>query len=150
MKKLFAIAMLSCASISGYAETPAANMQPMLKVQVLDMSNKVGRAVENNRLSLSKTHQLCWVAFNMPFKASNEVIEVFQSPAPSKFGSAAGSVSTSADRLTHKITTRMTSSNNERLDNCWRFEKSDPKGKYSLTIQVNDIIFPPQTFEVTK
>ncbi|VTR59092.1 Uncharacterized protein conserved in bacteria [Actinobacillus pleuropneumoniae] len=69
MKKLFAIAMLSCASISGYAETPAANMQPMLKVQVLDMSNKVGRAVENNRLSLSKTHQLCWVVFNMPFKA---------------------------------------------------------------------------------
>lgn len=149
MKKLLAIA-LSCISIAGHAETKAPTMQPMLKLQVLDMSNKVGRAVENNKLSLSKTHQLCWVAFNMPFKATNEVVEIFQSPAPSKFGSAAGSVSTSADRLTHKITTHMPSSNNERVDNCWRFEKSDPKGKYSLTIQVNDIIFPPQTFEVTK
>ncbi|SUT96288.1 Uncharacterised protein [Actinobacillus lignieresii] len=149
MKKLLAIA-LSCISIAGHAETKAPTMQPMLKLQVLDMSNKVGRAVENNKLSLSKTHQLCWVAFNMPFKATNEVVEIFKSPAPSKFGSAAGSVSTSADRLTHKITTRMPSSNNERVDNCWRFEKSDPKGKYSLTIQVNDIIFPPQTFEVTK
>lgn len=122
MKKLLAIA-LSCISIAGHAETKAPTMQPMLKLQVLDMSNKVGRAVENNKLSLSKTHQLCWVAFNMPFKATNEVVEIFKSPAPSKFGSAAGSVSTSADRLTHKITTRMPSSNNERVDNCWRFER---------------------------
>lgn len=126
MKKLLAIA-LSCISIAGHAETKAPTMQPMLKLQVLDMSNKVGRAVENNKLSLSKTHQLCWVAFNMPFKATNEVVEIFKSPAPSKFGSAAGSVSTSADRLTHKITTRMPSSNNERVDNCWRFEKRTRK-----------------------
>ncbi|SUT86427.1 Uncharacterised protein [Actinobacillus ureae] len=150
MKKLFALA-LTAVSVSSYAETkPAVNTQPMLRMQVLDMSSNVPSPVANNQLSLSKKHQLCWVAFNMPFKASNQVVEVLQAPSTLKVTSEDGNVVSTSDQQTHRITTLLKSSNNERLDKCWGFEKTDPTGKYSLTIQVNDVVFPPQPFEVVK
>ncbi|WP_150539157.1 hypothetical protein [Actinobacillus vicugnae] len=149
MKKLLTIA-LTAMSASVYANIPAVNTQPMLRMHVLDMSNSVPSAIASNQLSLSKKHQLCWRAFNMPFKASNEVIEVLQAPSTLKVTSKEGNVISATDKQTHRITTLMNSSNHEYLDKCWIFEKTDPTGKYSLTVQVNDIIFPPQYFEVVK
>lgn len=125
---------------------------PMISLYVLDSSSKIAHPLKTTTYSVknTKTHQLCWTAVNVPFKASNEVIESFVAPAESTFMAKEGSVISSKDKTKHEITYRKPSTNNEFIGNCWKFDDSDPKGKYSLQVRVNDILFPVQNFEVTK
>lgn len=125
---------------------------PMMTLYVLDSSSKVARPLQTTTYSVKNTqiHKLCWTAVNIPFKASNEVVETFVAPAKSTFMAKEGSVISSEDKTKHEITYRKPSSNNESISNCWQFDNSDPKGKYTLQIRVNNILFPTQTFEVTK
>lgn len=161
MKKSLAI-VLGLISATTFADEPTKveqpllkpqqEMQAMLKLGVYDVSNKVIREINNRKYSIkqAKNLSLCWTAFNMPFIDKNNVIEVFQSPKKSKFSDKTGSVVTSKDRKTHTITSSLPSYNNEFITKCWRFEKNDPLGTYTLEVRVNDIIFPAQPFELVK
>lgn len=146
MKKALVL-LTALVSASAFAETQPVDTRPMMKFGVYDTSNKVAREVPGNKYSISnKHHRLCWVAFNMPFQPSNQVVEVFNSPKNAKFSGAVSS----KDGKTHTIKLHTASSNNEFLERCWRFEKTDPKGKYSLSVSVNDVTFPATQFEVVK
>lgn len=159
MKKYLALATsLFVASSVAFAEEkptqPANSMadQPRIALFVLDSSGKVARPLPTTTYSIknSKIYQLCWTAVKLPFKATNEVVEVFNAPDKSVFTAKNGSVISSKDQKTHEITYRKPSVNNEAISNCWRFDKTDPKGSYSLQVRVNDIQFPVQTFTVTE
>lgn len=127
------------------------NNPPMLKLAIYDFSNNVRREVEGRKYSINnKNHQLCWVAFSMPFQLKNAVSEVFVSPSNTVFSVPSASVMTSEDGKTHTIKEDLPAINNEFLTRCWRFDETDPQGKYILQVQINDIHFEPQSFEVVK
>lgn len=123
---------------------------PMIAVQVVDMSGKVAHALETNTLSISKKHKLCWVAFNMPLSANNNVMELFHSPDKATFSAAKGNTVSSNEQKTHLVSTVMQPNGNNTISNCWDFSKKDPLGQYRLEVRVNNIQFPARTFEVVK
>lgn len=154
MKKTVAMFALAFSAMA-MADTPSQSTQalpqnqPMLKLGVYDLSNNVPREVEKYSVS-NKQHHLCWTAFNMPFEAKNDLIEVFTSPSKADFADNSGSISSSKDGKTHTITTQIASQNNQFVQRCWQFSKEDPIGKYSVKVRINNIEFPAQTFEVNK
>lgn len=154
MKKL-AFFALTVMSVAGYvkAETTkvtAQEAQPKLALRVFDTSSKVARPLAKNELSISQKHELCWIAFDMPFQAMNNVTEVFQTPEASKYSAPNAVVTSSKDNKTHTITSTRKVDSNGNLSNCWKFDNSDPKGKHTLSVRINDIIFPAQSFEIVK
>lgn len=127
--------------------------QPMLQLEVFDKSNTVARPVAGRKYSVSnKNHSLCWTAWNIPFlPRNNKSIEVFTSPKSAKFMSPDASVITQDNGKMHVVTNfNIQVTNNEFIQRCWLFDKNDPLGKYTLTVQVNDIQYPTQTFELVK
>ncbi|OOR98718.1 hypothetical protein B0187_07500 [Haemophilus paracuniculus] len=160
MKKYLTLAtsLLAMSSVALAEEKPAQPAPaseakpPMMVLYVLDSSSKVARPLQTTTYSVknSKTHQLCWTAVNVPFKASNEVVENFVAPAESTFVAKNGSVISSKDKTKHEVTYRKPSVNNESIGNCWRFDNTDPKGQYSLQVRVNEVQFPTQTFTITE
>ncbi|MDH2925486.1 hypothetical protein EV693_10524 [Nicoletella semolina] len=147
---LFALISANVMAVSSI-ERPQENIPPKLRFGVFEVKEKGSRLLESNQFSVSnKEHKLCWAAFDMPFDVSNTVIEVFYSPKKAKFIDTIQQVSTSEDGKTHTVTSKLPSQQGKFIERCWTFDKNDPLGKYSVDIQVNDIIFPTQYFEVTK
>ncbi|OOH89757.1 hypothetical protein BMT54_05565 [Pasteurellaceae bacterium 15-036681] len=160
MKKSLAV-VLGLMSASVFASTAAdqptqpvqqKDTRPMLKFGIFDKSNKVASEVAGNELSLSKKNlELCWVAFNMPLEDKVNVIEVIKSPKKAKFSSNSGTgINSSADGLNHVITETLASYNREAVERCWKFTKEDPLGHYQFDIQVGNIKYPTQSFELVK
>lgn len=124
---------------------------PMLKLAVYHTTNKAMKQIEGLKYSVSQKGQnLCWTVFNMPFSSKNTVIEIFESPKKAHFVDPNSAVVSSKNGIKHTITSSLPSQNNEYIQRCWTFDKKDPKGQYRLTIQVNNIAFGTQTFEVVK
>lgn len=157
MKKALLLALgLVATNAFANSETSAAvsvNDKPIMKIAVYDVSNKVARELGNKfSLKESKNQRLCWVVFNMPFQPnSNTVIEEFTAPTnKAKFIAPQASVVVSKDGKTSTITRSMVAKNNEYIENCWRFDNSDPLGKYTLKVQVNNVTFGTSEFEIVK
>lgn len=152
MKKLLIASILTCFSVQVMGNTlPSNNTQPKMRFGVFEVTDSNIKQIEGNKYSISNpSHWLCWAAFDMPFTASNTIIENFYSPSRTTFVDAVQQVSTSPDGKTHTITSQVPAQQNLFVERCWTFDKSDPLGKYSADIRVNDIIFPTQHFEVTK
>lgn len=158
MKKALALA-LTFITISANAapqKSKSANAKqgketrPILVLNVIDPGNKSPRALQTNVVSVSRNHQLCWTAVNIARKKNreNEVVEIFNTPAPTNFSSQAGRVITSIDRRTHTVSTYMKHDKRDNISGCWGFEPNDPKGEYKVSVRINDIQFPPQPFVV--
>lgn len=127
--------------------------QPMLSLEVFDSSSSVPSVVEGRKFSVSKKNlDLCWTAFNMPVLANNSVVEVFVAPKKATFIAEGSQVSKSKDGKKHTITSTFSTKQTDfdLVRKCWRFDKKDPLGKYTVEIQVNNIKFPAQTFHVVK
>lgn len=125
--------------------------QPKIKFSVYELNNNVPREIGRQYSVSNKNHQLCWAVFNMPLEARNQVSERFQTPSRAKFADPQSRVQSSTDGLTHMIETTLPSAaNNEYLLRCWRFDHTDPLGRYSVDIRVNNVQFPTQTFELVK
>lgn len=154
MKKSLVLAMSLAVSTSVFAANEPAKTQPtnqpMIKVAVYDVSNKVAREVGHQYSVSNKNLRLCWAAFNMSFQPSNTIVEEFFSPAKAKFSEPNGSVVTSKDAKKHTVTTSLAAQNNEYIQKCWHFDKSDPLGKYKLNIRVNNTQFDGLEFELVK
>lgn len=123
---------------------------PKIKLAVYELNNDVPTEVGRKYSVSNKNHQLCWAAFNIPLEGRNQVIERFVSPSRSVFSDPEGHVTSSPDGITHVVQTTQSNKNNEYLLRCWRFNHTDPLGRYSLEVQVNDIRFPTQTFELVR
>lgn len=126
---------------------------PMLSVEVFDSSTGMPRIIEGRKFSVSKKNlDLCWTAFNVPITSNNSTVEVFVAPRKATFVSQGSKISKSKDGKKHTITSPFstTQTDFDLVRKCWKFDKKDPLGKYTLEVQVNDIKFPPQTFHVVK
>lgn len=141
------------------ANTPAvslpaqAEIPPTLYLTVANVSNQGIIPLNSKILSRKAQNQrLCWEASSGSTALSNkvEVEERFNSPAPTVFSSANSQVRSSQDGLTHVVLHTANSMSNHRVANCWKFDKTDPLGTYTLAITVGDISFPSQTFELVK
>lgn len=160
MKKLAAVCfgLISATAFANNAPAPATatknTAQPMMKVAVYDISNKVSREIGSQySVSNSKNLLLCWTAFNMSFEPANrnKVTQVFVAPSDkANFSSEGASKMVSADGKTFTLSSVLPAQNNEAIQQCWRFDHNDPLGKYSLSVRVNDIQFPATEFEVVK
>ncbi|AUI66070.1 MULTISPECIES: pseudouridine synthase [Glaesserella] len=157
MKKYFALTM-ALVSVTAVANTnkpvnshTAEQKPPMMVLTTVDVSGKVMKPLNSRVYSLSKAKtELCWEVFNIPFIAKNRITEVFDTPDTAKFTTTDSSIVSSNDNKTHTIITYQPSINNELIRRCWKFDKTDPLGTYKLTLQVNDVTFPTQTFSVVK
>lgn len=156
MKKALVL-LLGLVSAGAFAENKAETAQPvsqpMLKMAVYDVSNKVAREVGSQYSISNKNHRLCWAAFNMAFDPAdkNKVTLVFTAPNnKAKFVAPSGSTSVSADGKTSTVSMTIPSKGRESLENCWHFDHQDPLGKYTLTVRVNDTQFPATEFELVK
>lgn len=126
---------------------------PMLKLGVYDLSGKVPKDVGLKYSIKNKNLQLCWAAFNMPFSPTNqnEVIQQFVSPKKTAYnGLNNANIVVSPDGKTTTIKLILPSHQNQFIEQCWKYEKSDPLGKYKLTVRVNDIQFDTLEFELVK
>ncbi len=152
MKKSFVVllGLLSAAALANNAGGEQQGNQPMLNLAVYDTSTQVAKPLGTQYSVSAKGIQLCWVAFNMPFSANNKVIEIFQSPDKATFSDTVGLVVSSEDKLWHKVSSSLSSQNNEFIQRCWAFDKNDPLGKYTLDIQINNVRFASQEFELVK
>ncbi|QGM80370.1 hypothetical protein [Otariodibacter oris] len=154
MKNLLAIALgvVFTTSVVCAAEQQISvpqDIQPMLRFGVFDTSNTVAQEVEKYSLG-NPSHKLCWVAFNMPFQPLNQVKEIFNAPQKTTFIDGPSKITTSEDGKTHTLEVSLPSNNGEFIERCWSFGENDPIGKYSVDVQVNDVTYPTQYFEVVK
>lgn len=156
MKKylLLAMAFASTAALANTQANTNATKEakpPMMVLTTVDVSGKVAKPLNSTVYSLSREKtELCWEVINVPFIAKNKVVEVFNAPAKSKFTHPDASVTTSNEDKTHTIVSHVPSANNEFIRRCWKFDKTDPIGNYTLDLRVNDIIFPTQKFSIVK
>lgn len=132
---------------------PAQQNQPMIKLGVYDLSTNVPKDL-GQTYSLSKKNQaLCWTAFNMPFSETNQnqVTQTITAPNnKAKFIAPGAAITTSPDGKTTTITNMMASYNNEFLQFCWTLDKTDPRGQYTIAIQINDVKFGTLNYKVVK
>lgn len=154
MKHYLAILFAFTANIVLAQTEKTAEAQPSLALRVFEVNNGVPAPTDSTIYSVSKknTQQLCWLAFNMPFNAENVTVEVFKSPSSANFLRNRASIEANADKTLTTVTAQHVKAinNNQVISQCWRFDESDPLGQYSLSVRVNDIQFPPQTFTVVK
>lgn len=137
------------------AEQQMANLPkdypPILKLAVVDISDGTLNEIQDKKYSIKNSgHNLCWIVFNMPFSPSNQITEVFSSPKKANFSDPNGSRKVSKNGKNHTISIDLPSQNDQFIQRCWKFDKKDPVGKYTLAIKINGINFPAQTFEVIK
>lgn len=156
MKKYLLLAM-AFASTTALANTQVntnatkETKPSMMALTTVDVSGKVAKPLNSTVYSLSREKtELCWEVINVPFTAKNKVTEVFNAPAKSKFTAPGSSIIVTNDDKTHTIVSYVANSNNEFIRKCWKFDKADPIGNYTLDLQVNDVIFPTQKFSVVK
>lgn len=153
MKKYLTILLALSANFAVQTPSFAAEKQPSLALRIFDVNNGVSTPLEGSTYSVGKkTQQLCWIAFNMDFGATNTTVEVFKSPSKANFVRDGASIEANSDKTLHTVTAHNVkpSNNNSVVTQCWRFDESDPLGNYSVTVRVNNIQFPPQTFSVVK
>ncbi|WGE32615.1 pseudouridine synthase [Actinobacillus genomosp. 2] len=156
MKKHLMLAMGLLSSVTAIANTtpdttPAKETRPMLAIYLLDLNGKVAKPIRSTTYSVSqKNLHLCWEAVNVPFTAKNQVTEIFNAPAPAKFTEQGVTVVSSNDGKTHTISRQLASHNNEFIRKCWKFDKTDPKGEYTLQVRINNIEFPAMPFNIVK
>lgn len=147
------IGALAASNVSSAPKQNANENAPRLKLAVYDISGKVPKDI-GQTYSLSKKNQiLCWTAFNMPFSPTNQnhVTQIITAPNnKAKFISQGASITVSPDGKTSTIVSVEPSYNNEFVQLCWVMENTDPRGKYKMDIQVNDIKFGPASYEVVK
>lgn len=164
MKKIL-IALLSLASTTVLAEEYSivpvvseeqiaslpAQLPPILKLGVYDTSDGFINEVTSKKYSIKNSgHNLCWIAFNLPFGESNHVVETFVAPKKTAFNDPPSHKKVSKSGRTHTISLDLPSENNLFIQRCWRFDKKDPIGQYKVTIKINEYTFPAQIFEVVK
>ena len=131
---------------------PEKVIEPKLHLAIFDTSNKVARQIEGLQYSLSnhKNLSLCWTAFDLAIKHKNQVKEIFSSPKKATFTDSSGINNRSKEGTKHQIETNLAGTNNEFIQKCWAFDKSDPLGKYSIEVQINNIKYPALSFEIIK
>lgn len=155
MKKSLTLAVLSlCATSSVFAASDVPQEpQPTLYLSTYDMSGKTPTDLGKKDISRSaKAHQLCWVA-NGNFAKQITVTEVFKSPEKTTFAVSENpnAVKVSEDKKTHTITTTRDALNQGKtVVNCWKFDEKDPRGQYTIQVQVGEIVYDPLTFNVVK
>lgn len=156
MKKLMALASLVLVS-NVYANTETntkelEDNQPMMYLSVFDTSGKVAKDTKSRRYSVSQKNLiLCWTAYNMPFSPDNKnkVVETFVAPNDkAKFVLPGSTITTKGN--TTLVSSTMQSFNNEYMQHCWGLDETDPLGKYSFSLQINDTQFGPTEYEVVK
>lgn len=151
MKKLLAVTF-GLLSANSFAETPNSDAvtQPKLAFGIYDVSGESPRLIKGNTLSVSKKHRACWIVANAPYSDSNKVVETITSPKKTTFTASQGEVQYSKNGLTAQITTMRAPNLNNQFSQCWAFKKNDPKGTFSISVRINDVEFPAQTFKVVK
>ncbi|MDO4697695.1 MAG: hypothetical protein Q4A60_03325 [Pasteurellaceae bacterium] len=156
MKKSLAITLglLAGTALANQPNTSQAEAQPpSLTLEVFDTSTGVHSIVEGRKFSVSRKNiELCWTAFNLSIEPNNTSIEIFVSPKRATFVDQGSKISKSKDGRKHTITSTFSTDKTDQdlVRKCWKFDKKDPLGKYTLEVQVNNIKFPPQTFHVVK
>lgn len=143
-------------SVNAIAQNKApekkAPAQPEIFVSVFDASQNPFTDTNTTTLSRSaENRRLCWVA-NGKFNKSVNLVETFNAPAAQTMMVGEHSrVSTSNDGKTNTIRGTEESYNNGKyLFKCWRFDKNDPVGKYTLQIKADKQTFPALSFSVTE
>lgn len=95
------------------------------------------------------THRLCWqVNSEQKLPQSVQVIESIDSPAATHFSSAYAKVSRSSDGRQHTIESVLTTYQGTRVERCWAFDQQDPVGQYRISISVDQVPYPTQSFEL--
>lgn len=152
MKKLLVLSSLLAITGTALAVNQEKNVDtaPKMYLSVLDTSSQVPRSVDNRVYSVSnKNLQLCWFVRDMQFAPSNQVVEVFIAPNDKgQFMKADATISKNSN--IHTIRSSKKATNDEVISNCWRFDNTDPLGKYTLDLQVNDFVFKGVQFELVK
>lgn len=156
MKKMM-IATLGLVSATAIAapktETKVAdptNGQPTVVLNVYDFSSKSPRPVKGNKISHSKNQRLCWSSLNVPLTGRMRVAEAFYAPAPTNFASEGMSVTASEDKKSFLVVGDVIAKDKENITRCWKFDKSDPIGKYEMEVQIGNYVFKNISFEVVK
>lgn len=157
MKKtlsLIAIALsMTSAAFAASVEGAPQKIEPKLHLSVYEKANEMAQPKDLNTRDVSRSAtnlQLCWVAEGT-FKKEVQVVEIFKAPARTSFILAGSGTSTaSPDKKTHTLVGTRQVANGTTVHNCWRFDKQDPIGEYTLTLQVDDISFTPVKFNVVK
>lgn len=147
------LATAIAATTSAYANTENKTAtEPKMYLAVLDVSNKVARNTNSLQYSVSnKNLQLCWTAKDMKFDPANnnKVLEVFTTPSDKSVFMKPGSTVTKEGNVVYIRSTKK-SEKGEHITACWRFDNTDPLGKYNLGVQINDVQFSGLQFELVK
>lgn len=152
MKKyMMTLAALLAASNVMAASAPAAEKPPIMVLTTVDFSGEQPKPLASTSYSLAaKNIQLCWEVVNAPLMIQNNVVEIFSTPAQAVFNSQGSEVEVSKDKKQYTLKTMLPATAAGTVSRCWTFDKTDPIGKYTLELKVNDIVFQKQQFEIVK
>lgn len=109
--------------------------------------------IDSDTLSRSNPkHRLCWsVVGSAPiFGNTVAVVETFTSPAGASFSSPQTVTTRSADGRTHELRGSLNSIGQTAVQNCWKFDETDPLGKYSISVNVDGSQLPTFDFVITR
>lgn len=162
MKKVLLTTLISAMATTAFAagtqqeskeQKDVIVQKPKITVTVLDFTTEEPKDLGTTTVSIAeKDQRLCWTAYNLPLEETAEVVEIIKSPKGGHFTSDSAIALSSKDKRVHKLTypKKKTTDDAKSVQECWHFDETDPLGKYSVTIKVNDVQYPEMTFEVVK
>lgn len=157
MKKLItaAFSLLATTAFAGTQNSQNisnAQFQPMAAIQVFDTSGTQPRLMKGNKLSRSKSRQVCVTLVNLPTQEKNLFAEYFQAPAPMNLTLEGANVQVEENRKNFLISFHVPKSEvkSNTFSQCWQFNKQNPIGTYKLDVQFNGVVFKGLEFKVLK
>lgn len=146
-----ALAGICSATLAAHAQTATEpNVQYIYGVFHIDQG--IVTPLEDKVLSRGNSkHRLCWsVASSTPvFNQTIAITEQFTSPVGASFSNASGAATKSAGGTQHTLQSNLRSIANSAAQNCWKFDSTDPIGKYSIAVTVENVQLPAFEFEVS-
>ncbi|OOF36803.1 hypothetical protein [Rodentibacter heidelbergensis] len=123
---------------------------PEIYLSVFNTSTEVFTDLKTTTLSRSNPNlQLCWVAQGQ-FGQTVSVVETLKAPKKQNVVANGSEVSTSKNGRENVIRSTLNASEQGHLVRCWRFDESDPLGKYKLKVQILEKSYPDFSFTVAK
>ncbi len=123
---------------------PEQPTQPMLFVGTIKNNSFNSNLRKFNRTD-NKT--FCWVVRDLPQdRETVSSLITFQTPQKANFSR---NDIVSKDKTIHQFSGRLTVKDGI-VGECWEFEKTDPVGRYSFQVAIEDLQFPVVQFELVE
>lgn len=149
MKKMAVIMTMLAAGVSAPAvANDNAQANDGLVYFVSGVLDDKGVTNDNKVSQTGKNNRFCWQVSGLTPSSTYQAQENITSPKGGVFSDGRATAKSANDGSQHTLEYLAQSDEQGRYVRCWQFGKSDPVGKYTISVNVGGLQAPVQTFYV--